>query len=121
MTGLLLVGVGGAAGALGRYGLVRWAQARRTPNWPWGTFVANVVGSFILGMIVVGASENLLLLVGVGFCGGLTTFSSFAADVLLLTQAERRRTATLYALGSIVAGLLAVLVGIAVGGVFVVA
>jgi len=116
VTALLPVGLGGALGALGRYGLARWAQARRTPNWPWATFAANVLGSVVLGIALVLADGLPLLFIGVGFCGGLTTFSSFAADVLMLIQAGRRPAAAAYAVGSILAGLLALLVGLVLGG-----
>ncbi len=117
MIAMLLVGTGGALGALGRYGLARWAMARRTPNWPWGTFAANIIGSAVLGIALVLVTGQSLLLVGVGFCGGLTTFSSFAADISLLLSVDRRPAAVSYAVGSIAAGVLAVLAGMAIGDV----
>ena len=115
---IALVGLGGSLGALGRYGLARWAMARGTPNWPWGTFAANLIGSFILGIALVLATGEPLLFIGVGFCGGLTTFSSFAADLLLLLQADRRPAAIAYAVVSIVAGVLCVVGGMFLAGLF---
>jgi CrcB protein len=118
MIPFVLVGLGGALGAVGRYGLARWAMARGAPNWPWGTFAANAIGSFVLGVALVLANGEPLLFIGVGFCGGLTTFSSFAADMLMLVQAGRRSAATYYAIGSIVTGLLCVIAGLVFGGLF---
>lgn len=115
---IALVGLGGSLGALGRYGLARWAMARGTPNWPWATFAANVIGSFVLGVALVLANGEPLLFIGVGFCGGLTTFSSFAADWLLLLQADRRPAAISYAVVSIVASILCIVGGMSVAGLF---
>lgn len=79
---LLLVVVGGAVGAPTRYLTDRWVQRRFAPVMPWGTFVVNVVGSVVLGVVtgaLVGGTIGALpaAFVGAGFCGGLTTFSSF--------------------------------------------
>jgi len=112
MSGWLLVGLGGGAGAALRYQLMTWSHARGIAQWPWGIFVANVVGSFILGVLLVPASQQVWLLVGVGFCGGLTTFSTYAADVVALAAISRRRAAAAYALGSLVAGLAAAALGL---------
>lgn len=112
IASLLLVGVGGALGAMLRYGLTRYAHLRGQPNWPWATFVVNVVGSFVLGMLVVTSTEATWLLLGVGVCGGLTTFSTFAADALLLVQAERRRSATYYVIGSALASMVSLTAGL---------
>lgn len=89
MTAVLLVAAGGAAGATVRYALVRLVPGR----FPWGVLIANVLGSFLLGLLVVGVDDDLGLLAGVGFCGALTTFSTFALDTLLLAR-EGRPTAS---------------------------
>jgi len=110
----LLVGIGGALGSSLRYAVTVWARRRGHPNWPWATLLVNIVGSFILGVLVVHASDATWLLAGVGFCGGLTTFSTFAADALLLAQARRRGAAASYAVVSVAAGMTAFVLGHAI-------
>ena len=79
---LVLVLVGGALGAPVRYLVDRWVSARHDSVLPWGTFTVNMAGSFILGVIaaivVRGGPGWLLTVAGTGFCGALTTFSTFA-------------------------------------------
>jgi CrcB protein len=79
----VLVGVGGAVGAVLRHELSR--RVDRASTAPAGTLAVNVVGSFVLGFVTaVGASERTLLLVGTGACGAFTTFSSFSFDTVSL-------------------------------------
>jgi CrcB protein len=103
----LLVGLGGAVGAVGRY-----AVGRALEDWqfPFPTLVVNVVGSFVLGFVVaLGAADRPLALVGVGFCGAFTTYATFSVDAVRLW--DRSRTAALgYAAGMLAACLLAVAV-----------
>ena len=80
------VAVGAAAGAPLRYVVERRLS---TPGWPWGTFVVNVAGSAVLGALLGWASSRdadsvavVVALVGTGFCGALTTFGGYAAQVL---------------------------------------
>ena len=114
MTPLLVlcVAVGAALGAPARF----LVERRLAGAYPWGTFAVNVAGSAVLGALVAGgAGEGWLALVGVGFCGALTTFGGYAAQVLDLATASpgdpggRRPAAALgYAAAS-----LAVCVGVA--------
>jgi fluoride exporter len=115
----LLVALGAAVGAPLRYLIDRTVQARHDSVFPWGTFGANVGGSFILGVLtgatVAGAvAGGVLTLVGTGMCGALTTYSTFSYETIRLLE-ER---ATLYALlnvgASVIAGLAAAYVGIAI-------
>jgi CrcB protein len=107
---LAAVGVGGAAGTLLR---VAAAQDLSTGGgtFPWGTLLVNLCGSLLIGFIVVTAFERLAPsryfrpLIGTGFCGGLTTFSTFAVEIVLLIRAGRIGVAVLYALVSLVAGI----------------
>jgi CrcB protein len=100
------VGVGGALGALCRYGVGQRIDTERVPV---STFTVNVVGSFLLGLVAFsGADESVLLFTGVGFCGAFTTFSSFAVGTVQLWENGHTRLAAAYALGTVVASTLAV-------------
>ncbi len=112
-----MVGLGGAAGTL-----LREAVSRALPpgidGFPWDTLIVNLVGSLILGFVVVTAMERvapsryLRPLIGTGFCGGLTTFSTFAVEVVLLIRAGRIGIAALYVGASLVAGLILARAGV---------
>lgn len=113
---VLLVALGGAVGAVARYGLglaaVRWVG----PGLPWGTWVANGAGSLCIGLalpLVTDDRARLALLVGV--LGSFTTFSTYSADTVLLWEAGRRGLAVANAAGSVVVGVACVLAGLAVG------
>ncbi len=79
---------GAAVGAPLRWWIDRWCQARAVTPFPWGTFLVNVSGSFLLGVLVASVSSDspLFLLLGIGFCGTFTTFSSFAWETYRLVQ-----------------------------------
>lgn len=95
----LLVGVGGAIGAVCRY-LV--AAAIGTGEFPVETLVVNVVGSFALALVTfAGVGGRALLVVGVGACGAFTTFSSFSVDTVRLWGDERPALAAGYALANV--------------------
>jgi CrcB protein len=97
---MVLVGLGGAAGAVLRSSVSRWLAR---PAFPLGTLAVNAVGTFLLGMVVLGgASDRTTLLVGVGFCGALTTFSSFAFETVRLWEDGRPWRAVLNAVGNLV-------------------
>ena len=81
---------------------------------PWHTFGINVVGSFVLGLVVVWCKDHptWYLLLGTGVCGGFTTFSTFSLETLTLLEKDRIDLATAYVIGSVVAGLLGTMVAI---------
>lgn len=111
--------VGGAAGAVLRYAAGQALGPPRPGAFPWHTFGVNVAGSLLLGLVValVPADDprHLRPLLAVGFCGGLTTFSTFGYETVSLLQARAYGTALLYTGGSLVLALAAVAIGLAVG------
>jgi len=111
----LLVVLGAAVGAPLRYLTDRAVQARLGA--PWGTFVVNVAGSFVLGAVVgATASPEVLALVGTGFCGALTTYSTFGWETVSLARDRRRALAAASVVASVLVGLAAAALGLAVGG-----
>jgi CrcB protein len=105
----LLVALGAAVGAAARFVLGRLLDGR----WPWGTLAVNLAGSTVLGALVgAGASASTMALLGTGFCGGLTTYSSFAVQSV---DAGRAR-GTAYVALTIGGCLGAAALGYALGG-----
>jgi CrcB protein len=116
VTGVL-VALGAALGAPARYLTDRAVQARWRSAFPFGTFLVNVIGSFILGAVAGsaahgGASPHAGAVIGTGFCGALTTYSTFSYETLRLVEGRRTALAALNVVGSIAAGL-----GMAAAGV----
>jgi fluoride exporter len=112
---IILVGLGSAVGGVLRYYLGRWVDAALDgPTFPWGTFVVNVSGSFVLGVIALVVTERLpdhrwaLLLLGTGLCGGFTTFSTFEWEAFQLVRGGSYLVAMAYVAGSVVCGFLGV-------------
>lgn len=110
----LLVAVGAFTGALVRYALVRTVRTTKMGSAA-AILTANIIGSFILGILFAWSSADGYLLLGVGFCGALTTFSTFSLDTLEFVHAGRSRAAVLYVVGSTAACVLAVVLGSEVG------
>jgi len=111
-----VVSVGGALGAVGRYGL-SVGMPHRPGTFPWATFVTNVTGCLLIGVLMVlvtevwAAHRLLRPFLGTGVLGGYTTFSTYAVDVQQLVDAGRARTGLLYLAGTLVAALVAVSAG----------
>ncbi|MEV6407199.1 fluoride efflux transporter CrcB [Streptomyces bobili] len=113
----LLVVAGGMVGAPLRYLTDRAVQARHDSVFPWGTFVVNIVGCAILGLVtgaaLAGAAgSDLRLLLGTGFCGALTTYSTFSYETLRLTETGAALHAAANVVASVTAGLGAAFAGV---------
>lgn len=112
MINCLIVGLGGAVGAVMRY-LIGLLPFNPDNGFPIKTFIINVVGAFVIGIVAALAAKNamnpkLVLFLKVGICGGFTTFSSFALETDQLLMKGQSLTAVLYVLLSIFAGVMAV-------------
>jgi CrcB protein len=116
MTAVLLVMLGGALGAPARYLVDLLVTSRHDGVFPWGTLTVNAVGSLVAGGAVaavtgLGGPDWLLTLLVVGFCGALTTFSTFAFETVRLLQEGAGLEAGLNCLASVLVGLVACLGG----------
>jgi fluoride exporter len=109
---LAMVGAGGAVGALSRVGLEQaWPTA--TGSWPWATFAVNILGAFLLGCLMTGlrhgpVSIPTYRLLGTGFCGALTTFSTMQLELLQMLDRARYDLAIGYVGASVACGYVAV-------------
>ena len=116
MKQLILVFIGGGVGSSLRYWISKYLNSAET-GIPYGTFAANIIGSFIIGIVLGLAlknnsvSQNTVLLVATGFCGGFTTFSTFAYENHIFLKSGDFLSFALYTLGSFVIGFAAVFLG----------
>ena len=117
LQSLLLVGAGGAAGSMARYGISYAVSKYIIHPFPVATFVINISGAFIIGLLfgLFGRhqmQESGYLLLASGFCGGFTTFSTFALENVSLLEKGLSLTAILYTGLSLIIGLLCCKMGI---------
>jgi fluoride exporter len=116
---VLFVALGGAIGSAARYLVGGWFAAGAA--FPYGTFVINVSGSFIIGFFLAFAQDRVSispywrLFFAVGFVGGYTTFSTFEYEAIRLLQDGEMLLAAVYLMGSVVTGGVAAIAGIALG------
>jgi fluoride exporter len=117
---LLIVGFGGGIGSMARYLCQKYLYQWHPSPFPWGTFLVNILGCFLIGLFY-GLSEkgNLLspewrLLLVTGFCGGYTTFSTFAYENIALLKSNDFLYFGLYSIGSLVLGITATFLGMAI-------
>lgn len=117
MPVVLAIAVGGALGALARYGVDGWIERHTESLFPWATFVVNVSGCFAAGLAIsvvvdrLGAPAWVTLGLTVGFLGAYTTFSTFAFEGYELIELRRLALMLAYATTSVAAGILAVALG----------
>lgn len=114
------VALGGFIGAPVRYVIDRAVSRRLESDLPWGTFLINVTGSLILGFLTglelhSQAGPLIMAMWATGFCGALTTFSTFTFESIRLVETGRYWDATLYVVGSLLVGLLGATLGLMVG------
>jgi CrcB protein len=117
----LLVMLGGAIGAMLRYGLGAWVQGLSGPGFPWSTFLINISGSFLIGVVLRQSLDGALspewrLFLAVGVLGGYTTFSTFSWETLTLVQQGEWLKAFLYVAGSVTLGFVLVFVAYRLAG-----
>jgi CrcB protein len=123
MIEILWIGIGGFLGANARYLLSVWCAERFGPSFPYGTFIINVSGSFVLGVIVGAAdvrsvSPLFRLAAAVGFLGAYTTFSTFTVETIRMAEGGSFLLALANVVGSVAVGLTAALLGIVLGRAF---
>ncbi|GAA4400698.1 fluoride efflux transporter FluC [Tsukamurella soli] len=120
-TSIALVFVGGAVGTAARYGLARLLPTS-PGHFAWSTFIVNMVGAFVLGVLLEtlvlsgpdhGVRRHTRLLLGTGFCGGLTTYSTFMLDIHTMLAGADVGTALVYVVATITGGVLAATAGVA--------
>lgn len=115
---ILLVGSGGFIGSVMRYLVQYYMEKSLTSTFPWGTIIANIAGSFIIGIVFALAEKGNLMnaewriFLAVGICGGFTTFSSFAYNNLSMLNERAWGSLLLNIGGNLFLGILAVYLGI---------
>lgn len=111
---ILFVGIGGAIGSMARYGTYLLTGNR---SFPLGTFAVNIIGSFIIGIVLAAGlkneafAQNWKVFLAAGFCGGFTTFSAFTAENMQLLQNGKYMLCLVYIISSILLGITAAWLG----------
>jgi CrcB protein len=124
MSEFLLIGAGALLGANARYWLTNYFVQRFGPAFPYGTLFINVTGSFLLGFILVLVANRFVvdpgyrLLLGTGFLGAYTTFSTFSYDTIVLLERGDLLPALLNITASVAASLIAAYLGISLARLF---
>jgi len=119
----LVIGIGGFLGANTRYLVAGWAARRFGATFPYGTFIINISGSFILGFFMAFLRDrafihpNYRLFFAIGFLGAYTTFSTFTYESLRLLQDGSILLGVINILSSIIIGLVGVFIGFVLGGI----
>lgn len=117
MRNFFIIFLGGGFGSAMRYLLSNQVDSKFSISFPFGIFIVNMIGCFLIGLFLAYLGKNQLLasewkfLLATGFCGGFTTFSTFSSDNLNLLQSGNLSSLLLNMIGSVILGLLAVYLG----------
>lgn len=113
---IIWIAIGGFLGAVARYSVNRWMFQKVTSIYPYGTFLVNILGSFGLGIIIgMEIKGQMAALIGVGFFGAFTTFSTFKMENIKLFVQKQKKAMILYLLTSYGLGILFAFLGIFIG------
>ena len=118
MKMILAVALGGALGSVARYGVGVWAACRLGVDFPWGTLIVNLVGSFVIGALaeamalIWSVSPEIRAFLIVGILGGFTTYSAFSLDIYLMIERGSWLPAFAYVAASLLLGLAALFAGL---------
>ncbi|MDR1653769.1 MAG: fluoride efflux transporter CrcB [Prevotellaceae bacterium] len=118
LKNILFVGIGGASGSVMRYLISFFVNKYNSSSFPFATFTVNIIGCFVAGLLLASAAKStaltneLKMLMIVGFCGGLTTFSTFSAENVTLFQNGDYTILAIYVLASVLLGVAAVFAGL---------
>ncbi len=109
---LLFVGIGGSLGAVSRFWVGKMMSQKFGADFPWGTFCVNLLGALLLGILsAFDASKNVYLLLGDGFLGAFTTFSSFMYEGFNLFKSSEKLNAFAYVVGTVILGIVGYFAG----------
>ena len=121
MSRYVMIAIGGAAGAIARYQVAAMIQARLPLGFPWGTFIVNVTGCFVMGVTMVLLTNRLVsnpswrYLIPIGFIGAYTTFSTFEFETFSAVAEGSWLIGFANVIGSVVAGYAALWGGVLIG------
>ena len=121
MSRYVMIALGGAAGAIARYQIAAMIQARAALGFPWGTFVVNMTGCFLMGLAMVLLTDRLVanpnwrFLIPIGFIGAYTTFSTFEFETFRAVTEGGWLIGAANVVGSVVAGYAALWIGVSLG------
>ena len=118
MIRYLMIGIGGFAGAIARYQVATWVQARVPAGFPWGTFIVNVSGCLVMGVAMTLLTERLVanpqwrFLIPIGFIGAYTTFSTFEFELFRANVEGAWLIGGAYLVSSVIVGYAALWIGV---------
>ncbi|MDH4423198.1 MULTISPECIES: fluoride efflux transporter CrcB [Bacillus] len=118
MMEALLVATGGFFGAITRFAISNWFKKRNTTSFPIATFLVNITGAFLLGYIIgAGITTDWQLLLGTGFMGAFTTFSTFKLETFQLLNRKKFGILLIYLSATYMIGIIFAFLGMKLGGI----